>query len=92
MVHGLVGSAALMLMVIPTIESRAMGLLYIIIFGIGSTGGMMLMSFLVGLPLRFTALRFNRVNVLLRCFAGLLSFALGLWIVYEKGFADKAVV
>ncbi len=92
MVHGLAGSAALMLLVIPTIESRAIGLLYIIIFGIGSIGGMMLMSFLVGLPLHFTALRFNRVNVLLRCFAGLLSIALGLWIVYEKGFADKAVV
>lgn len=92
MVHGLAGSAALMLLVIPTIESRTIGLLYIIIFGVGSIGGMMLMSFLVSLPLQFTALRFNRVNVLLKCFAGLLSIGLGLWIVYEKGFADKPIV
>lgn len=92
LVHGLAGSAALMLLVLPTIESRAVGLLYIIIFGIGSIAGMMLMSFLVSLPLHFTALHFNRVNFLLRCFAGLLSVGLGLWIVYEKGFADKSIV
>ncbi len=92
MVHGLAGSAALMLLVIPTIESRMIGLLYIIVFGIGSIGGMMLMSFLVSLPLQFTALRFNNINVLLRCFAGLLSIGIGLWIVYEKGFADKLIV
>ena len=60
MVHGLAGSAALMLAIIPTIESHIVGLLYIIIFGIGSIGGMMLMSFLVGLPFHFTAKNFNR--------------------------------
>jgi sulfite exporter TauE/SafE len=92
MVHGLAGSAALMLLVIPTIESRMIGLIYIIIFGIGSIGGMMLMSFLVGVPLHFTARYYNRVNVLLRCFAGLLSIGLGLWIVYEKGFAGGSGV
>jgi len=47
------------------------------------------MSFLVSLPLHFSAMRFGRLNVFLRCFAGLLSFGLGLWIVYEKGFAPN---
>jgi sulfite exporter TauE/SafE len=84
MVHGLAGSAALMLLIIPTIESKSMGLLYIIIFGVGSIGGMMLMSFLVGLPFHLTALRLNRFNLLLRSVAGLFSVGLGLWIVYEK--------
>jgi sulfite exporter TauE/SafE len=84
MVHGLAGSAALMLLVIPTISSRLMGLLYIIIFGIGSIGGMMLMSFLVGLPFHLTTARFNRFNLLLRGAAGIFSVGLGLWIVYEK--------
>jgi len=86
MVHGLAGSAALMLLVIPTINSQLIGLLYIIIFGVGSIGGMMLMSFLVGLPFQITALRFNRFNLLLQCIAGLLSVGLGLLIIYEKGF------
>jgi sulfite exporter TauE/SafE len=88
MVHGLAGSAALMLLVIPTIESRAVGLLYIIVFGIGSIGGMMLMSFLVSLPFQLTAKKFNRLNHLLQGFAGLVSVVLGLFIVYEKGFTE----
>jgi sulfite exporter TauE/SafE len=86
MIHGLAGSAALMLLVIPTIDSQIMGLVYIVIFGIGSIAGMMLMSFLVGLPFQITALRFNRFNLLLQSIAGLVSAGLGLLIVYEKGF------
>jgi sulfite exporter TauE/SafE len=88
MVHGLAGSAALMLLVIPTIESRAMGLLYIVIFGVGSIGGMVLMSFLVGLPFQLTALRFNRFNLILQGIAGLFSVGLGLMIIYEKGVTE----
>lgn len=92
MIHGLAGSAALMLLVIPTIESKPLGLLYIIIFGIGSIGGMMIMSFLVGLPFTFTANRFNRLNHLLQGAAGLVSVVLGLMIVYEKGFTERLFV
>ena len=88
MVHGLAGSAALMLLVIPTIHSRPLGLLYIAIFGIGSIGGMMLMSFLVGLPFHLTASRFNRYNNILQGIAGLISIVVGLMIVYEKGVTE----
>lgn len=88
MVHGLAGSAALMLLVIPTIESRPLGLLYIAIFGIGSIGGMMLMSFLVGLPFHLTASRFNQYNRILQAVAGLVSIVFGLLIVYEKGVTE----
>jgi len=87
MVHGMAGSAALMLLVIPTIPSKVVGLVYIIIFGIGSIGGMMIMSFLVGLPFYVTSTRFDRFNQVLQAGASLFSIVLGLWIVYEKGFA-----
>ncbi len=88
MIHGLAGSAALMLAIIPTIDSRSLGLLYLAIFGIGSIGGMMLMSFLVGLPFHFTALRFNRFNLILQSIAGLISVGLGIFIIYEKAFIE----
>jgi ABC-type nickel/cobalt efflux system permease component RcnA len=88
MVHGLAGSAALMLLVIPTIESKTAGLLYILTFGAGSIGGMMLMSFLVGLPFHFTAARHNRFNYVLQSVAGFVSIALGLIIIYEKGVTE----
>jgi ABC-type nickel/cobalt efflux system permease component RcnA len=88
MIHGLAGSAALMLLIIPTIDSKTVGLLYIIIFGIGSIGGMMLMSLFVALPFHFTASRFNRFNYILQSIAGLVSIGLGLFIIYEKGVTE----
>jgi len=89
MVHGLAGSAALMLLVIPTIQSRVVGMIYILIFGVGSIGGMMMMSFLVGLPFHFTASRFGRLNWILQICSGVVSIFIGLGIIYEKGFAHR---
>lgn len=91
MIHGLAGSAALMLLIIPTIESRTVGLLYIIIFGAGSIGGMMLMSFLVGLPFHLTAKNFNRLNYTLQSIAGFASIGIGLYIIYEKGIVEGLI-
>jgi len=92
MVHGLAGSAALMLVVLPTIDSRPLGLLYIAVFGIGSIFGMMLMSLLVGLPFTLTALKFERFNFLLQSIAGLVSIGLGFYIIYEKGVIEGLLV
>lgn len=86
MVHGLAGSAALMLLIVPTISSPILGLLYILIFGIGSIGGMMAMSFLIGLPFHFTANRFDKLNKGIRLCAGVFSLGLGLLIIREKLF------
>ncbi len=88
MMHGLAGSAALMLLVLSTIKSPLVGLAYIVVFGLGSIGGMMAMSVLVGLPLRFTARRFARVNLMLRGLAGLASLSFGVFMVYELGFVQ----
>jgi sulfite exporter TauE/SafE len=87
MVHGLAGSAALMLLIVPTISSPVIALLYILIFGIGSIGGMMVMSFLIGLPFHFTANRFDFLHKGIRLCAGLFSLALGAFIFYEKAIA-----
>ena len=84
MVHGLAGSAALMLLILPTIPSPIVAMVYILIFGIGSIGGMMAMSFLIGLPLHFTANRFDFLNKGIRFSAGVFSLGLGAFIVYEK--------
>ena len=86
MIHGLAGSGALMLLVLSTIRRPAIALVYVLIFGIGSTGGMMIMSALVGLPARLTAHRFTRANAILRAAAGVFSVALGLFITFEIAF------
>lgn len=86
MIHGLAGSAALMLLIVPTIDSPVVALSYILIFGIGSILGMMVMSFLIGLPFHFTAANFINLNKIIRFAAGVFSFGLGLSIIYEKLF------
>lgn len=83
MVHGLAGSAALMLMIVPLIPSTVVALLYIVIFGVGSIAGMMAMSLLIGLPFHFTASRFRFLNSGIRVAAGLFSLILGATIIYE---------
>lgn len=92
MIHGLAGSAGMMLLYLPTIETQALKMIYIIVFGVGSIGGMMLMSFLVGLPFHFTASKLNRFNYALQGIAGLVSIGLGLFIIYEKGVTEGLLV
>ena len=88
MVHGMAGSAALMLLVLTTLSSSLVGLVYIAVFGLGSIGGMMIMSTLFALPARFTVTRFTRANFALRGLAGLFSLSFGLFMIYEIGFVD----
>lgn len=84
LVHGLAGSAGLMLLVLPTISSPAVAMFYLVVFGVGSIAGMMIMSVLMGLPLHFTAGRFDFLNKGIRVFAGLFSLAWGALLVNEK--------
>jgi ABC-type nickel/cobalt efflux system permease component RcnA len=85
-VHGLAGSAALTLLVLTEVlrnGSRVLGLAYLLIFGVGSVGGMMLMSALISLPFVFTASRFARVDAPVRLLAGLFSVAFGLYYAWQ---------
>ncbi len=85
MVHGLAGSAALMLLVLSTIPSAGLALMYIAIFGLGSVGGMMLMSTLLGLPFAFTARKFGSLNAVIRGISGAVSVGFGLILAFQIG-------
>lgn len=83
MVHGVAGSAALTLLVLSTIPSVALGLLYIGVFGVGSIGGMLLMSALIGLPFALTARRYAFINGGIRLVAGAFSIVYGLVLAWN---------
>jgi sulfite exporter TauE/SafE len=83
MVHGLAGSAALMLLVLSTIESPLGGIFYIVIFGLGSVGGMLLLSGIISLPFILTAQRFTVMNRWIRVFAGFASVTFGIYLAWE---------
>jgi sulfite exporter TauE/SafE len=89
MVHGLAGSAALMLVVLSTVKSSVIGLIFIAVFGIGSIGGMLIMSAIVSLPLQLTATRFKRTNRAVQIVAAMFSLGLGLLMVYEIGYLNR---
>lgn len=86
--HGLAGSAALTLLVLTQINSIALGLVYLAVFGIGSIAGMLLMSALVGLPFALSARKFNGLHYGLQSVAGALSIVFGVWYAYETGIAS----
>ncbi|MCK4938805.1 MAG: hypothetical protein KAR80_00850 [Rhodospirillaceae bacterium] len=52
MVHGMAGSAALMVLAAGAFESYEMSLLYMAIFAVGSMGGMVVLSLMIVLPLQ----------------------------------------
>jgi ABC-type nickel/cobalt efflux system permease component RcnA len=83
--HGLAGSAALTLLVLTQINSVALGLLYLSVFGFGSITGMLLMSGLIGLPFALTARRISGAHHGLQTIAGAVSVIFGLWYAYETG-------
>jgi high-affinity nickel-transport protein len=82
------GSAALMLLVLTTIPSPWTALLYVLLFGFGSVAGMLGMSVLLSLPLRFTARRLGGMVGHIRLAAGLASAAFGLFLSWQIGFVD----
>jgi high-affinity nickel permease len=81
LLHGLAGSAALTLMVLGTIPSPIAALVYLLVFGVGSTAGMLLLSGLVGLPVALAASEAHRLQAAIQGIAGIGSAALGLWML-----------
>ena len=53
MMHGMAGTAALILLSLEAVQSVGLGLAYITVFGLGSMIGMALLSLLIALPLRW---------------------------------------
>jgi high-affinity nickel-transport protein len=91
MLHGMAGSAALMILVLTTIPSAVAGLIYIAVFGLGSLGGMLVMSSLISLAFVFTASRFRFINQTLQLIVGLFSLSFGLFLVWEYSIRERLI-
>jgi high-affinity nickel permease len=87
-VHGLAGSAAVALLVLTTIRVPSWAVLYLLVFGIGTVAGMMLITAAIAVPFKFSQSRFVRFNRGLAVASGVISLAFGLFIVYQMGFVS----
>jgi len=84
-VHGLAGTAALMMLVVGALPSVFLAAGYILIFGVGSIGGMMAMSLMMSVPLVFAVQRLRLVERLIRVAAGLFSLGFGGYLAWDVG-------
>jgi hypothetical protein len=55
----------------------------VLVFGLGSTLGMLVLSGVMGVPLALSAGRSRVAQVVLQVLAGSASLVLGLWIAFE---------
>jgi high-affinity nickel permease len=83
LMHGMAGSAALIVLTAATLESPWWGLAYILTFGIGTTAGMALLSAIIAAPITLTARSMTFANKTLQGFIGLLTCCIGLRILLE---------
>lgn len=91
LVHGLAGSAGLMLAVVATIPSPALAIAYVAIFGVGSIGGMAVMSTVFALPTLIAHDRFTGADRWVRLAAGLVSVVVGGQLAWEIGRATGLI-
>ena len=83
-VHGLAGSAALMLLVLASIRSTWNGVMYIVVFGMGTVVSMGIISIFISLPFSASG-RLPRLNQAIQATAGAVSIAFGLVLMYHIG-------
>lgn len=87
-VHGMAGSAAVALLVLATIQDARWAMLYLVVFGVGTIGGMMLVTAAIAAPLAYAGNRSAQVHRGLRIASGLVSVGFGLFIAYRIGVVE----
>jgi cytochrome c biogenesis protein CcdA len=85
-VHGLAGSAAVALLVLTTIRTPEWAVAYLLVFGLGTVLGMVLVTTLMALPFAYTSRQFTVTNRRLQLATGLISIGFGVLLTYKIGY------
>jgi ABC-type nickel/cobalt efflux system permease component RcnA len=91
LMHGMAGSAALIVLTLQTAPSAPSGLLYILFFGFGSIAGMAFLSLALALPLRVSLGGLTRFHGFLHAAVGVVTIGLGLATTAEAGSTILAI-
>ena len=87
-VHGLAGSAAATLLVLPLIDDARLALVYLGVFGLGTVAGMALVTIAIAAPAALVAARVAGMQRTLRLASGAVSLAFGVWLAHRVGVVD----
>lgn len=82
-VHGLAGSAAVALLILASIRNPNWAIAYLLVFGVGTIAGMMLITMSIASALHYVGNRFARLSRGLRVASGVVSVAFGAFMAYE---------
>lgn len=83
LMHGLAGSAALIVLTLAQVTDVSMGLVFVAVFGVGSIVGMAALSVAIAVPLGWSAKRLTALNRSIQATVGGATIALGLFVMYE---------
>ncbi len=86
-VHGLAGSAAIALLVLGTIQSVRWAVGYLLVFGLGTILGMMVITMTLASAFSFGQERFQHLGRHFSVATGVISVGFGLFLAYQVGFA-----
>ncbi|WP_423799633.1 sulfite exporter TauE/SafE family protein [Neobacillus sp. SAB-20_R2A] len=86
-VHGLAGSAAMVLLTMSTVHSVWQGALYIIVFGIGTVIGMLIFTTIIGIPFIMSMKQMVTSKALILT-TGAVSTVFGFYYMYNLGVND----
>ena len=87
-VHGLAGSAAVALLVLTTIRSVHWAIAYLLIFGVGTIAGMMLITMSLASVFTMAGRARQKFSRRLAFASGLLSLGFGLFVAYQICFVN----
>jgi ABC-type nickel/cobalt efflux system permease component RcnA len=87
-VHGLAGSAAVALLVLTTIRDSRWALAYLLVFGVGTIAGMMLITMSMACAFRFVGGGNARFSQRLSIASGIVSLSFGVLVAYQILFVN----
>lgn len=87
LMHGMAGSAALLVLVASKFANPLIGLFYILLFGIGSMLGMGALSAVIAVPLAASAKWLTWANRSLQAVVGVVTIAIGAMTIYSTALA-----
>ena len=83
LMHGMAGSAALLMLAISQVANAAYGMVYVLLFGVGSMLGMGALSVVIAVPLAVSARWLTWANRGLQGVVGIVTIAIGGMTIYS---------
>jgi ABC-type nickel/cobalt efflux system permease component RcnA len=90
LIHGMAGSAALLVIAVSQVSNPVYGLLYLVLFGVGSMIGMGMLSAVIAVPLAISARSLTWANRTLQVIVGFVTVGIGVSTIYATVFAAHA--